>query len=106
MPDQTIVQKAKALNPFDRIANVLVPPTPAAPTTPLASPGTPAPLTLPTSPVTPATPTGPNVQVDWADPLTGKRMSGTTTERDAALKAPAKPKPITTPKSLSSGGRR
>jgi hypothetical protein len=95
---QSIAEKAKALNPFGKIADVLVPP---APTTP-AAPKTPAkPFTAPE---------GPDTQVQWADPKSGKRMFGTPAERDLATKKPVaktpdKPKPIATPRAISKGGR-
>jgi hypothetical protein len=95
---QSIVEKAKALNPFGKIADVLVPPTPST----SAAPATPAkPFTAPE---------GPDTQVQWADPKTGKRAFGTPAERDLATKKPAakpieKAKSPAAPRSMAKGGR-
>ncbi len=90
-PDQaaptSITDKLQAINPIARAAKILVPPTP----TPATSPAVPAkPLAAP-----------PSSTVDWVDPSTGKRMSGTTAERDAALKKPAAAKSPAAPRSMS-----
>lgn len=99
MGQSSILEKAKALNPFgglDKIAN----PTPAAPPA-VAKPARPE----------PTAPTGPTAQVQWADPKTGKRMFGTPAERDLATKKPVTAKPAEKPKSpavpraISKGGR-
>jgi hypothetical protein len=92
---QSIIERAKALNPFgglDKIANP-----------------SPAPVSKPARPE-PSQPTGPNVPVQWADPTTGKRMSGTPAERDLATKKPAakpveKAKSPAAPRAMSKGGR-
>lgn len=84
--EKTVADKAKSLNPFAQIAEKLVPSKPdttAAPVKPVAGPS------------------GPTMQVDWADPSSGKRMSGTAAERDAALKKPDKPKSPSVARSMS-----
>lgn len=88
----SVTEKVKAANPFAKIGEVLVPPT-------TATPGTPATPAAPTKAV--AGPSGPGMQVDWADPDTGKRMSGTAAERDASLKKPDKPKSPAGARSMS-----
>lgn len=88
----TATEKAKAINPFAKIGDVLVPPTGSAS-------GTPAVPAAPAKAV--AGPSGPAMQVDWADPDTGKRMSGTAAERDAATKKPDKAKSPVGARSMS-----
>lgn len=92
MADQTLLEKAKALNPFGRVADVLNRATPKKAATPAK----------PVAPPTP--PSGPNVLVDWVHPSTGKRMTTTAAERDAVLK-PVAAKSLTRPRSLAKGGR-
>lgn len=96
--DASILDKVKALNPFGKVAEVL---GKAAGPPPLVS-----------KPVAPPTaPSGPGAQVDWVDPQTGKRMSGTQAEKDLALKKPLptkpaeKPRAPTVPRALSRGVR-
>jgi hypothetical protein len=67
-------EKVKSANPFAKVADALVPAAPASPA-------------APAKPV--AGPSGPTMQVDWADPSSGKRMSGTAAERDASMKKKA-----------------
>jgi len=91
-PAPSLIDKAKALNPFAKVADVL------------GKAAAPPPTLAPAKPM--AVPTGPSIQVDWVDPATGKRMSGTAAERDAALKKspskPAeKPKSPAVPRSMS-----
>jgi len=82
------IEKVKAANPFGRISKVLDTAAAGAPppTTPLAPPAVTKPvgrtgrgdIDLPKS-------GSPLAQADWADPETGKRMSGTARERDRAM---------------------
>ena len=83
---QGLLDTLQQYNPIAKAADIA-----AGGTLQKASPSVPA-TTMPPSPAATRLPSGDielpserNVQVQWADPTTGKRMWGTKAERDRAL---------------------